>query len=150
MITRMASVDYLTFLMCYKYNLWGANNVYVSKWKIGDHLVFKVGDKIVAIAEIVEEAYMDDTIIWENGLFWNRVPLKFIKVLSEENCVSFEKLLKPLFTERWGKKYGWVILNKHPLPDEIISEITKAFKNNQDESKYYKNIDNIIAEVKSR
>jgi len=89
MKTRIASVDYKTFLLCYKYNLWGENNVYLSKWEVGDQLVFKVGGKILALAEINGEAYLDDTIIWDNGLFWNRLPIKFKKILSPNNGIDF-------------------------------------------------------------
>lgn len=150
MKTRLASVDYLTFLQCYKYNLWGANSTFISKWKVGDQLVFKVDKKLVAVAEITGEAYMDNVVIWSNGLFWNRVPLKFTKVLRPMEGIDFEEYLKPHFLELWGKKYGWVILNKHPLPDEITDIIMNAFKSKEDSSTSYIDIDNMISEKKLR
>lgn len=148
MATRIASVNYLTFLQCYQNKLWGANNVYISKWSIGDHLVFKIKDNVVAISEIIGEAYMDNKVIWDNGLFWNRIPLNFIKVFKLSDAISFEELLKPHFLELWGKKYGWVILNKHPLPDEIVTKIISAFELKEDDTSFYRCIDNLIAETR--
>lgn len=148
MLIRIASVDLLTFLLCYKYNLWGANNIYISKWNIGDQLIFKIEDKLIAISEITGEAYMDDKIIWDNGLFWNRIPLKFLKVLEPSESISFSATLKPLFLKKWGKKYGWVILNKYPLPENINSIIKETFDEKHNASFYYENIDKLIKKVK--
>ena len=140
-------MDFLTFLQCFKHSLWGANNVFISKWEIGDRLIFKVGDKLIAVAEITGEAFMDDSIIWSNGLYWNRVPLNFIKVLTPNDGISFNDKFKSIFERLWGKKYGWVILNKHPLPDEIVTSIFEAFDAHKDLTKCYNNIDELISNV---
>lgn len=122
---RIASVDEQTFTECLESNLWGANNVYNSKWEPGDKLVFKVKDHIVASATISGPAYMDDLVVWTNGLYWNRNPLKFDYVLPKDKHISFSEKYTARFVSLWGKKYGWVILNKYPLPDDLGQDILR-------------------------
>ena len=124
MAIRVASVSMETFLVCIKHKLWGANSTGISKWGVGDKLIFKVNDKLMAVATVAGPAYMDDKEIWANGLFWNRLPITFDTVLTENDAVDFGAV-KGLFENEWGKKYGWVILNKHPLPLNLGNQLVK-------------------------
>lgn len=145
MAIRIASVDKSTFFTCIKHNLWGANNGSVDKWNIGDTLIFKVNNSLKAVARIVDKPYVDDTPIWENGLFWNRVPLEFDNILNDENSITFSGEIRDMFLREWGINYGWVILNKYPLKDDIAGSILKQFETKENNISYYKeNIDKII------
>jgi hypothetical protein len=148
MVVRIASVSMETFLYCIKLNLWGTNSNFLYKWHIGDKLIFKVENKLMAVASVAGEAYLDDKEVWPNGLFWNRLPLSFDIVLKEEDAVDFNSDIKDLFLKEWGKKYGWVILNKYPLPTEIGNALLNVFVNKNNNNQYYKtNIDKLISQL---
>jgi hypothetical protein len=119
----MCSLSEEQFNSCYSHQLWGANNGSVKSWDIGDRLIFKVGNQIVAVAKVDGEPYMDDTEIWDNGLFYYRVQLKFEKVLERNERIPFEGEIKEAFIKQWGRSYGWVILNKYPMSADISNMI---------------------------
>ena len=127
MKVRIASVNEEHFSVCIKNNMWGANTTIVNKWEIGDILIFSVDKQIAAIAEIAGESYWDDKELWDNGLFWNRVPLKFQYILSPEDRIPVAGPIRDLLKKEWGENYGWGILNKTPLKQDtakyIINEI---------------------------
>lgn len=126
MALRIAKVDYNTFKKCVDFRLWGSKNT-LNHWNKGDYLAFKVGDFLLGIAEVTGEAFFEDKVVWENGVFSNRLPLSFIKVYNENEGINFNNELKDLFLKYWGIKYGWVILNKKAMPEEIESKILKLF-----------------------
>lgn len=127
MKARIAKVDEQQFSNCVKHKLWGANHTFIDKWDIGELLIFSIDRKIAAIAEITGKSYMDDTVIWDNGLFWNRIPLEFRHILAPEDRIPMSDSIKEMLIKDWGPKYGWGILNKTPLnqdtTDYIISEV---------------------------
>ncbi|UFS71765.1 EVE domain-containing protein [Geomonas sp. RF6] len=130
MKTRLCCLSEEHFNTCVAHKLWGANSTHPKKWDIGDILIFKVDNKLAGVARVIGEAYIDDTKIWDNGLFFYRVELDFERVLTPENRIAFDGEIKDSFISLWGKSYGWVILNKYPLPLSIRDLILSKFKMN--------------------
>lgn len=120
MIIRIASIQADQYNVCKEYGLWGDERNSVGKWDIGDLLLFKVGEELVSIAEISGSSFQDDLIIWNNGFYPHRIPIKIIKEFSENSRTQYFEELRNLLLMEYGKKYGWVILNKHPLKDSIV------------------------------
>lgn len=88
---------------------------------------FKVGNVLSAVAKVSGEAYMDDTPIWENGLFFYRVKIEFLKITEPTDSIPFEGKIKDAFLNQWGKSYGWVIQNKYPMPVHISEQLLELF-----------------------
>ena len=148
MKVRIVSVREKQFLVCFKCGLWGANNVHISKWEIGDVLIFKIGKYIVGTAEVTGESYMDDAVIWDNGLFWNRLPIQFNYMLQKEDYLSIDCGIKDLLINEWGKNYGWGILNKMPLEDGTTQFILNELGKKPNSMNYYKQyIDGLVEAI---
>ena len=133
MKTRIASVNEEQFQKCLEKKVWGSNNNSIDKWEIGDLLIFSVNREIGAVAEIVGESYLDDSVIWDNGIFWNRIEIDFKYVLEPKNRIPIVNEIREFLYKDWGKNYGWGILNKVPLEEEtakiIISMVEMAIEN---------------------
>jgi len=127
MTVRIASISEDQLAVCIKHNLWGANNSLLSKWEKGDILIFKINDELVATAKVTGKFFLDDKTIWKNDIFYNRIPIEFTAVLSSQKRIPFNGEIKNMFLKEWGKKYGWVILNKYPLPEIIAKTILNKF-----------------------
>ena len=61
----------LRFKKCVDFRLWGSKNT-LNHWNKGDYLAFKVGDFLLGIAEVTGDAFFEDKVVWENGVFSNR------------------------------------------------------------------------------
>lgn len=125
---RICSISEEHLNTCVEHDVWGAHGAKMfSGWELGDLLVFKVGNCFAALAKINGEPYLDNTVIWDNGLYYDRIKISFEVVLDAEKRIPFDGVLKSLFLEKWGHKYGWVILNKYPVPDDIKTLICEKF-----------------------
>ncbi|GFO68588.1 hypothetical protein GMLC_21670 [Geomonas limicola] len=122
---RICSLSGDHFKVCCKHKLWGANSFAPKSWAVGDILVFKVDNELAGVARVAGTAYMDDTPIWDNGLFFYRVKLKFDKILNVRERIPFDGEVKACFVEKWGRNWGWVLQNKYPLPADVAEVVLK-------------------------
>ena len=126
MIMRVASIDLRQYSSCLEYGLWGEEKSGIKKWAVGDFLLFKVKNEIKSIVRISGSFFEDNLLIWDNGFYKYRIPFQMVKKFDNKKG----KLLLAEFTEmmisEYGKKYGWVILNKIPIKKEIAEYILKC------------------------
>lgn len=132
---RIAALTELQFLRCLQYGVWGAARTNALKrWKKNDMLAFFVAKKIAGLAEVTSEPYRSEKSVWDNGLFPERVALKFHWVLDPIDRASIEGQVRDALTLAWGKYYGWGILNKVVLPEDAAKRITQLVKSRPDAS----------------
>lgn len=123
MTLRIASIDSVQFGVCVNQEVWGSNMSILLKWQIGDKLLFFVEKHVAGLAEVVGQPYISEDIIWNNGLFPKRVPIKFIYVLPEEKRIPTNGMIKDLLMKAWGYNWGWGIPVKYPVPPQQAEAI---------------------------
>ena len=123
MAMRVASIKKDQYDKCVEFGLWGDERSSVKRWDVEDLLVFKVENKIKSIAKVTGLAFEDDLLIWDNGFYPNRIPIIILKEFDDEKAVEIYEVFRKSMLEIYGEKYGWVILNKHPLIDKIEDKL---------------------------
>ena len=148
MNVRMASVDEYQFLRCLKYGVWGSNQRRIDKWNIGDMLIFSIDKKITALAEVTGAIYETDELLWDNGIYMYRLPLKFKVVLSVEDRIPVVGDIKDYLVLSWGFNYGTGIVNKRLLNEEAAKFIVEKIEDKPNSLLFFlDNIDRLIQDV---
>lgn len=122
MIVRMGKTSKKGLANCVKYGLWGSGYS-LNKWHVGDMLILYVDKKLAALAKVAGEAFVDDTPLWEHGLFRFRIPVKFSYVLNGDDMIPFDPEVTNILIKEWGVYYGWGILAKRPLSKESSEKL---------------------------
>jgi len=123
MLLRLTKIDEFQFLTCFKHQVWGSKTARFKNWNVGDHLVFIVGKAIAGLAQVSGSPYISKQIVWDNGVFPHRIPLKFLYVFLPENRLPILGAIRETLTSIWGPSYGWGLLNQQAVegnPAEII------------------------------
>jgi hypothetical protein len=128
---RIVKVNEIEFLVSVKHGVWGSKKNRFKNWKIGDLLVFKIDDQLAAVGEISGRYFKSDDNVWSNGVFPYRVPINFIKILSEGNRVDVVGEVKKTLVNEWGKKYGVGLLNQASIEGEAAKHILQFFNNRE-------------------
>ena len=114
---RLTKIDEFQFLTCFKHQVWGSKAARFKDWNVGDYLVFIVEKTIAGLAEISGEPYASKKVVWDNGLFPHRIPLKFTHAFLQPNRLPILGEVRDALTSTWGPRYGWGILNQQLLQD---------------------------------
>lgn len=136
MSLRFTSVDEFQFLTCVKHGLWGSKTSRFKKWEPSDHLAIIVEKKIAGLAQVNGKPFYSKEIVWDNGVFPYRIPMRFIHVMHSENRPPLLGEIRDILISIWGPKYGFGILNQQPIPHDLsekILEIINARKNDLEE-----------------
>lgn len=111
--------------MSIQHSLWGDERSSIKKWEVGDYLLFKVADSIKSIVRVTNQSFEDDLLIWNNGYYRYRIAFQVVKEFDDIKGKSLCNEFKKHMIAKYGNKYGWVILNKQPLEEEIAELILK-------------------------
>jgi hypothetical protein len=125
---RVTKIDEVQFLTSFKNQVWGSKTARFKDWKPGDYLVFIVEKAIAGLAEVSGEPYVSKKAVWDNGLFPNRIPLKFSHAFLQTNRLPILGEIRNAMTSIWGPKYGWGILNQSLLQDNPAETIVNAIR----------------------
>jgi hypothetical protein len=123
---RLTKIDEFQFLTCLKHKVWGSKKARFKEWKIGDCLAFIVNKSIAGLAQVSGEPFLSQEIIWDNGLYPHRIPIKFLHVMLPQNRPLILGEIRDAITSEWGLGYGWGIVNQWVLPENSSQAITKA------------------------
>jgi len=123
---RLTKIDEYQFLTCLKHSLWGSKASRFKDWQGGDYLAFIVNKSLAALATVVGKPFHSTTIIWDNGLFPYRIPIKFVHALQKDQRVPILGDVRETLTSTWGPKYGWGILTQQILENKPAETIFKA------------------------
>jgi hypothetical protein len=123
---RLTKIDEFQFLTCLKYKIWGSKKARFKDWKIGDHLAFIIDKSIAGLAQVSGEPFVSQEIIWDNGLYPYRLPIKFLHVMRPQNRPLILGTIRDAITSEWGLGYGWGIVNQWVLPENSSQTIIKA------------------------
>jgi len=125
---RITKIDEYQFLTCLKYGLWGSKSARFKTWKIGDQLAFIVDKSLAGLAEVQSAPFESREKVWDNGLFPQRIRIKFTYVIHPKDRLPILGEIRDALTEEWGPRYGWAILNQQilesPRADIVIRGIT--------------------------
>jgi hypothetical protein len=127
---RLTKIDEFQFLTCLKHQVWGSKKARFKDWKLGDHLAFIIDKSIAALAQVSGEPFESQEIIWDNGLYPHRIPIKFLHVMRPQSRPLILGEIRDAITSEWGLGYGWGIVNQWVLPvhssQTIINAITSS------------------------
>lgn len=146
---RLTKVDEFQFLTCVKNEVWGSNSARFSDWQIGDLLAIIVDKQIAGIAEVSGVPFKSEKIVWDNGMFSFRIPIKFNYLFDKQHRPQILGNIRDALINAWTTRYGWGILNQYLL-DEInaeiiVKEIIGRVSQNSD---ILQNIDSLLADAK--
>jgi hypothetical protein len=123
---RLTKVDEYQFLTCLKHSLWGSKASRFKDWQEGDYLAFIVNKDLAGFATVSGKPFHSTDLIWDNGLFPYRIPIKFVHVLKRDQRVPILGEVRDTLTSAWGPKYGWGILIQSILQDNQAETLVKA------------------------
>jgi len=123
---RLTKVDEYQFLTCLKHSLWGSKSSRFKDWQEGDYLAFIVNKGLAAFATVAGKPFHSTEVIWDNGLFPYRIPIKFVHVLRRDQRVPILGEVRDTLTSAWGPKYGWGILTQRILENVQADTLVKA------------------------
>jgi len=130
---RITSLDEKQLSSCVANNIWGSNRNIFNNWETGDILVFCINKEIAAAAKVSGSLVVTGEPIWDNGLFPWRLPLNFTHYFEPGNRIPFQGDIRDTFVDLYGKRYGYVFLNKFIIkakPADIIWEKITSSTNN--------------------
>lgn len=128
MRVRLVKIDELQFLTCFEHGLWGSRSARFRDWQKGDGLVFIVGKGLAGLTYVDGEPFVSRDKVWDNGLFPNRITIKFVHILDKSDRMPILGRVRDALTDAWGVRYGWGILNQQLLPQEAGDVIVEELK----------------------
>lgn len=146
---RLTKVDEFQFLTCVKNEVWGSNSARFSDWQIGDLLAIIVDKQIAGIAEVSGVPFRSEKIVWDNGIFSFRIPIKFNHLFDKQHRPQILGNIRDALINAWTTRYGWGILNQYLL-DEINAEIIvkEIIGRVSQNSEIVQNIDSLLVDAK--
>jgi hypothetical protein len=130
MATRLIKSTELEFLNAYKHELYSKGSDISKSWKVGENLVFVVGDEIAGFANVLGRSYHSDEELWPGVTKPFRLPIDFIRVFPVGDRPTFSgSVHKNMLIEIYGKNnWGHVFVNKHSLPDHVSKSLLTELK----------------------
>ncbi len=145
---RLSTVDEFQLLTCFKHSIWGSEPNRFKDWQKGDSLAIIVDKKLAALAEISGEPFFSREKIWDNGLYPNRIPLRFNSILLPDDRPLILGEIRDSLTEEWGPSYGWGILGQQKLSEKSAEVIIKSIKSQKNSINYFKeNLENLLSQA---
>jgi len=125
---RFTSIDEYQFLTCLRHSLWGSKSARFKDWQVGDYLVFIVNKALAGLAEVAGDPFMSKEIVWDNGLFPYRIPIKFVNVMAREQRVPLLGEVRDAIISSFGTRYGLGILAQQLLVDRSAETVVTAIR----------------------
>lgn len=146
---RLTKIDAFQFLTCIKQQVWGNRSARFKNWKEGDYPAFQVDEALAGLAQISGKPYVSDEVVWDNGLFSNRIPIKLLNAALPENRVPFLGDIGEALISAWGNSCGWGILNQMILPEADGTKIIDSIKaGNTDLNEVKRNLEIFLSEAR--
>lgn len=125
MAVRIVTVDEVQFLTSVRYEMWGSNfSRRFNRWVVGDYVVFVVEKHVAGLAQVIGKPFVASTPVWDNGVFPNRIRIRFLHIALRENRFSvYPKLQEILWSA--NTHYGWAVFTQHPVTDDASQKITE-------------------------
>ena len=108
--------------------MWGSKSSRFRDWQEGDYLGFIVNKGLAGFATVAGKPFHSLDIVWDNGLFPYRIPMKFIHVLKSDQRVPILGEVRDILTSSWGPKYGWGILTQSILQDKQAKTLIQTME----------------------
>lgn len=148
---RLTKVDEYQFLTCVKHEIWGSKSARFNDWKNGDYLAIIVDKQIAGLAEVSGTAFQSQERVWDNGLFPNRITIKFKYIFDKEHRPNILGNIREALVSAWTTRYGWGILNQNLLEDSNAEIIIKEIKSRQPQNEEIKdNLDLLLLDEKAK
>ena len=84
--------------------------------------VTRVDKAVAELARVSGEPFVSEPLVWENGLYPHRIPVKFVQVLLAEHRPPDLGKSREAITSEVGPQYDWLIITQRPMPSEGTSQ----------------------------
>lgn len=140
---RLTKLNEFQFLTCVKHGVWGSKIARFENWKEGDLLAFIIGKRIAGVAKVSGKPFKTNDLVWDNGLFPHRIPIKFTYLMLPDNRPPvLGQIRDALISSAAGTSYGMCILNQTVLPDGPADTILQVINSQQNDlNRIIENID---------
>jgi hypothetical protein len=146
---RLTTIDEYQFLTCLKHSLWGSKVSRFKDWLEGDYLAFIVAKGLAGHAIVAGKPFRDTRIIWDNGLFPYRIPMKFVHILGKDQRVPILGEVRDTLTSAWGPRYGLGILTQRVLENDQAETIIRTIDSRPNNlTQVQADIDTMLLEAK--
>ena len=115
---RITKLDEQQFAETVKQGVWGSGRPRFRKWEEGEYLVFFVGNGLAGIAEVSGAPFHSESVLWSNGAFPYRIPIRFLGVLPAQDRPPVVGQFRDLLKRAWGTYWGLRIQNQDALVGE--------------------------------
>ena len=122
---RLASMRESQFLQCVRNGLWGTEGRFLRKWTSDDMLAFIVEKEFAGLAKVSGKYFYSDQVVWSNGLYPHRIPIDFVCLLDTADRLPMQGPIRDAIMGAWGRQYGWGIVNKIELPEDVATMLVK-------------------------
>ena len=130
---RVVKLDYIHFVTCFKFGVWGAKQNRLKNWDVGETVIFKVENEIAAIAKTSGSPFTSEDMIWDDDIYPYRLPIEFIYVVSKADRSKVSEKINKLLLDFLGTKYGWFFLTQKPLPTSLGEKIVNIILDSSNE-----------------
>lgn len=138
MRVRIVTLAEKHLLQCIHHGVWGSTLPRFKNWKKGDLLVFSVNRKLAALAEVAGKSFESEELVWDNGVFPHRIPIRFSQVLSSDSRIQLAGDVRDVLVSAWGPKYGWGILAQQPLEGTLAMKLIELVRSAPNGLEYFK------------
>ena len=119
---RITKLDEQQFAETVKHGVWGSGRPRFRKWEEGEYLVLLVGNGLAGVAQVSGAPFHSDAVVWSNGAFPYRVPIRFLRVLPAQYRPPVVGQIRGLLKRVWGTYWGLRIQNQ----DALVGEDARA------------------------
>lgn len=102
---RFVKIDEVQFLTCLKNEVWGYKTDHFQEWEVGDFLIFLVDNNIAGMGRISGKPYVSTDLVWDNGLFPHRIPVKFTHAFQKCNRLPIQGKIRKSLSHSWRPKF---------------------------------------------
>jgi hypothetical protein len=146
---RLTKIDEYQFLTCLKHGLWGSKSARFKNWREGDYLAIIVEKNLAALAEVSGKPFISRDKVWDNGLFPNRISLRFTHVLKPKDRPPILGEIRDGLTQQSGSSYGLTILNQQVLESPHADIVVRAISTRPNAlTEYQRNLQTSLEEAR--
>jgi hypothetical protein len=119
------------------------------KWKEGEYLVLIVDKTLAGLAEVSGKPFVSNERVWDNGIFPNRIPIRFVHISEKAKRPRIEEI-EDVLISALGKKYVWGIVLQKVVSGDDAKRIIDAIRDTPNAlERTIDDIDKLLDESKS-
>jgi len=106
---------------------------------------------MAGLATVSGKPFYGTDMVWDNGEFPYRIPIKFLNVLNKDQRIPILGEVRDILMSEWGPKYGWGMLNQQIIQDNGAQTLIKTITVQPNALKQIEaNLDELLEDAKQQ